>query len=462
MKKNTLIAVLLALGLIASACGGDDADTAATTTTVAETTEVEEAVETTAPPTTEAEEEPAEEEDAEADEEAEEAEPAPSGEPVLLDLQFSPIDPGTYLVETTGVPFTITIDGEWWVQPNSDGWTVLTHPDSQGPDDRDIVFLRPSDLSDPSQPGADPDVQEGWPLDDLPGWLENITEGLITEPAVETQLGGRDALRFEAQVTDESMCGPEPFCIGFATNNLVNSLQFVPGSKSVVYWVDMGDETPLIVYIGSPADNDDWEATAEAILETIEFGEPGPNPIDPDGGPLWEAGITTDVPAGVQQFPALGGLQLELDEERFVVQEGDNFMVVFDGDVAGNVEIWVAYSDFDGTPIETTDELVAVLETIETTVTETDPSTHTLGEARSFETASTAAGPPGPDSLGIFTMDGQIPWFSPPAGRLWVFETDRGVVVVSAESFEGDRYLDQMTALAEDVVLPGAELIDFG
>ena len=465
MKRNTLIALLLSLGLIASACGTTDAATATSETEI-EVDEVDDGLaETTAPPTTAAEEQPAEDDTAEEDGSEESSEvtgAATSGEPVLLEKQFSPLDPGVYLVETTGVPFTIEIDGEWWVQPNGDAMTVFTHPDSQGPDDRDVVFLRPSGLSDPTQPGADPDVQVGWPVDDLPGWLENVTDGFITEGPVETTLGGRNALRFEAQVTDESMCGPEPFCIGFATNQLISNLQFVPGSKSVVYWVDMGDEVPLVVYIGSPEDNDDWEATAEAILESVEFGEPGPNPIDLDAGPLWEQGISSDVPAGVHQFPALGGIQLELDEERFIVQQGENFMVVTDGPIAGDVEIWVAHSDFDGTPIETTDAFVALLETLDTTITEVGESTHPLGEARVFDTESSAAGPPGPDSIGIFTMADQIPWFSPPFGRLWVFETDRGVVVVSAESFEGDTYIEQMIALAEEAVLPSAELAAAG
>ncbi len=460
MKRQTLLAVLLALGLIASACGSGEAETeeAAESTEEEEPAE-EESAETTATPTTAAEE--PEEEDPAEDEPEEEVEESASGEPILLELQFSPLDPGTYLVETTGVPFTIEIEGEWWVQPNSDAFTVFTHPDSQGPDDRDVVFLRPTNLSDPTQPGADPDVQEGWPVDDLPGWLENITEGLVTEGPVETTLGGRDALRFEVQA-DESMCGTEDFCIGFATNQLINSLQFVPGAKSVVYWVDMGDELPLAVYIGSPEDNDDWEATGEALLETVEFGEPGPNPIDPDAGPLWEQGVTTEVPAGVQQFPALGGLQLELDQERFIVQEGDGLMIVTDGEIPADVEIWVAYSDFDGVPIETTDGLVAVLEGLDTTVAEVGASTHPLGDARQFDITSPSDGFFGPDSPAIFTMEEQIPWFSPPAARIWVFETDRGVVVVSAESFEGDTYLDQMITLTEDVVLPGAELIDFG
>ena len=459
------MALFLVLGLIAAACADGEGETVAdgVAEAVAQAAEAEAAEEGLSDDETEVapdEQEEVEAEEPEVAEEPVEGPPEPASDPIPLDFQFSEIEPGIYTVDEGGVPFTIDIEGQWWVQPNSQGFTVFSHPASQGPNDRDVVFLRPSALSDPSQPGADPDVQVGWPLDDLPGWLDNVIDGVITEPAVETQLGGRDALRFEAEVRDRSVCGTENFCVGFATNNLVNSLAFEIGSKAVVYWVDMGDQPPMAVFIGSPSNDDDWEATAEELLATIEFGEPGPHPIDIDAGELWEQGFDSEVPAGLQQFPTFGGIQFELDEERLVAFASDSFMFVEAGEgIPADIELWSAVADSEGMPIESTDELFAALEPLVNEVEEVGTSTYPLGEAREFDV--TVLGQAGFDT-GIYTQADGVPWGPPPAGRLWVFETERGIIVVSAESFEGDTFVDQMIEIAEATILPSLELIDLG
>ena len=208
--------------------------------------------------------------------------------------------------------FTFTLEEEWWVQVNADGQVVLTDPASEAPGDRDVVFLRPSALADPSQPGADRDIQQDWPLDDIEGWLDNLIDGIETSEPEMVELGGRQAVRFTAETIDQSVCGEEAFCAVFATNNLVHNWFLEPGTTSTIYWVDTGDVEPLAVIVGSPSTNDEWIDTAEAMLATLEFGEPGPHPIDADAGPLWEQGISFDVPAGVQRFPSFGGIQIDL------------------------------------------------------------------------------------------------------------------------------------------------------
>ena len=67
--------------------------------------------------------------------------------------QQAPVDPGTYELESLGIPVTVTLEGDWWVRPNELGHTVFSHPNSARPGDRDVVFLRPTSLADPTQPG---------------------------------------------------------------------------------------------------------------------------------------------------------------------------------------------------------------------------------------------------------------------------------------------------------------------
>lgn len=76
------------------------------------------------------------------------------------------------------------------LQPNADAFFVVTAPGSQGPDDRDIVFLRLTGMADPTQPNASLDVQEGWPADDFGGWLDNISDDVLVSGRASTTLGG--------------------------------------------------------------------------------------------------------------------------------------------------------------------------------------------------------------------------------------------------------------------------------
>ena len=271
------------------------------------------------------------------------------------------------------------------------------------------------------------------------------------------ELGGRQAVRFTTETIDQSVCGEEAFCAVFATNNLVHNWFLEPGTTSTIYWVDTGDVEPLAVIVGSPSTNDEWIDTAEAMLATLEFGEPGPHPIDADAGPLWEQGISFDVPAGVQRFPSFGGIQIDLPEGRFVIQEGPNIMRIFpDGEIPAVVEVVRADAGTDGTSIASADDFVAVMEGLVGSVEEVGSGTYPLGEAREISVSGGSQGL-SPDTPGIYTYGETVPWFAPPTGRLWVFETDRGVIVVSAASFGTEADLDQVIELAEAVILPSAE-----
>lgn len=54
-----------------------------------------------------------------------------------------------------GTSLSLTIDTSWAVMVNQPGHTVLAAPDSVRPGDRDVVFLRPHVLSDPTGPASD-------------------------------------------------------------------------------------------------------------------------------------------------------------------------------------------------------------------------------------------------------------------------------------------------------------------
>lgn len=237
--------------------------------------------------------------------------------PVPVDFEFASIAPGEYVVDSLGTPFTVTIEGAWFVQPNRPGWTVFSDPGSFGPSDRDVVFLRPTVLGDPTDPGACCDVIDGWPLDDIEGWLENIVDGVVVTESVATELGGQDALTFDVEISSAETCGEDyegegltgpRFCIGFVVNQVdgagnIEGYSFEPRFRVRVYWVDQGDQPPIVVLAGSRAPGDqDFFERADALLSTVVFGDAQPHPLAPA-----RATSTTGEPFTADDFVGVWG-----------------------------------------------------------------------------------------------------------------------------------------------------------
>ena len=213
----------------------------------------------------------------------------------LLTIEFSPVAPGTYRVDSLGTPFSVTVEGDWVMQPNQAGWTVFSAPESQRPSDRDVVFLRPTLLSDPTDPSSCCDFTEGsgWPLDDIEGWIDNIVDGVVVSGPEEVEVGGRAAIAFDVEIADPAMCGADyegegvtgpPLCIGFIISNVeddgeIVGYAFEPGFHVRVYWVDQGDQPPVAILVGTPIDDTSFNAQADALLETVFFGDPQPHPV---------------------------------------------------------------------------------------------------------------------------------------------------------------------------------------
>ena len=329
----------------------------------------------------------------------------------------------------------IDVPEGWWVQPNSFGHFVLTDEASQGPGDRDIVMIRPSNLSDPDQPGAPVEEQAGdWPLADIDGWLAALIPGVVDGEPVATTIGGLDAVQFDVSITDEVECGRE-VCVGFATNRLVNSLWFDRGTGYRVWWIDGGDESPIAIDIGDGGDPEFIER-AQAVLDTVTFESVGPNPI-PSEGNLWEFGIPSEAPAGTVSLPVGPGVTFEMSESHFIGFRDELIAAVFlDG--PGESDIVFPDRAFDGEPLTTVDDVVAALERDEN-VTATVGGTREVDgyEATEVEVSNSAAsGPTRPSPTLRWSDDPDEGWIAPPDGTVWVMETPHGIAAITAEWFE--------------------------
>jgi hypothetical protein len=147
--------------------------------------------------------------------------------------------------------------------------------------------LRPTVLADPTQPGAPVDAQVDWPLDDIDGWLDNLVDGIVTEGSESTRIGGRDAVYFEVEITDDRVCGSSDYCAGFVINtfddNSISGWAFEPGFHQRVWWVDGGDHEPLLIIAGTQSTDLSFQETADQLLSTLTIGDPQPHPVADPG-----------------------------------------------------------------------------------------------------------------------------------------------------------------------------------
>jgi len=230
----------------------------------------------------------------------------PSGDLLLLDLDGNEISkppatespsagvdglefgsqptPGTHEIGALGTPLTVTIEPGWVTGANDPGHTAFSHPDASHVADRQVVFMRPQLLTDPSQPQAAVDAQIWWRLDDIEGWLDNLTDGIIVSNRSRVDMGGRETVFFEVEIADASACGRFGYCAGFIINHIfedgdVSGWSFEHGFHHRVWWVDGGNEPPVVIIAATRSDDRSFQAQADELLSTLIIGEPEPHPV---------------------------------------------------------------------------------------------------------------------------------------------------------------------------------------
>ncbi|MEM7337839.1 MAG: hypothetical protein AAF467_04265 [Actinomycetota bacterium] len=187
---------------------------------------------------------------------------------------FQPIAENRYFSDSLGTRITFDVEGEWEVQPNGDGYLVLTGSQSRGPNDRDVVFMRVSDLSDPETGSLD----DPWGPSQFAEWLAAPPAGLAVTNVTEGDVAGRPATLFDVTVDEDAPCVEDDYvCLYFAGTG-PNAHFFSTGYVNRVIWVDQADEDPLAIVVGRPVDDTSFDADADRLLATLELGPTAPNP----------------------------------------------------------------------------------------------------------------------------------------------------------------------------------------
>ncbi len=196
----------------------------------------------------------------------------------LLVAQEVTIDAGSYRVETLGTPFTLTLGQRWAVQPNRDGRFVISDPRATAPGQNDLIFLRASQLIDPTNPRAPATERgEGWPVHDIGGWIDAVIPEIQVTNVEDTTVGGSQAITFDVEVADELGCVTGA-CIEFATNTRSDAF-FGPDALYRVWWISQGDLDPIIVVASALQPPDEYLALVDAVIASLAIGDPAPNPV---------------------------------------------------------------------------------------------------------------------------------------------------------------------------------------
>ncbi len=442
--------------LLLAACG--ESDPSATAGGDEETTVEDSVVDTTDSPDVSAESDSTAEETDSAINEKDPAAPIaadaiyePDAEPILV--WFAAFEPGTYRTGAFGTPMSFTTTEALSTQVNGDGAFVLTDISSRAPDDRDLVFFRVGAFSDPAAPNAPIEEQTFWPNDDFLGWLDNLHEGVIATDPVETTVSGLAAIRVDLELSDDIECGWLPgSCVGFFENNGQDIKALNKGASYRVWVVDQGTEDPLAIVAGIAKDDDaPWFERADAVMDTIAFGDIAPNPV-------------AQLAAGSNSLEALGGVDVDLPDNISELTNGRSRLVRrWTGRLFSLIPITEQPAaiffaerphDLDGNPLATTDDVVSELTAGGAEVTELEATTIDGVETRVFDVTSTDVGAILLRYSPLDTNEDFLGWDAPAAGRIWLIEhPDRGLMMISTHAFENvDEMLPQVNELGEAIV----------
>ena len=213
---------------------------------------------------------------------------APAG--IDFPQQFTPVPPGTYELTSLGTPLTVSLGDHWVVRDNVPGFTVFTNTGDEGSTGTTVAIVRPTVFGDPIRPAVGIGVMDVWPADEMTldrfdEWLGLLPDGIVFGTPSRADIGGRDAVSFGVEVADDVECGREGFCIGFLINTMgadgITGWTFERGVHQRVWVIDGSGYPPLVIIAETLSDGLDFQATADALLETLVIGDPQPHPVDP-------------------------------------------------------------------------------------------------------------------------------------------------------------------------------------
>lgn len=339
----------------------------------------------------------------------------------LLTAPSTNIEVGTFRVDTLGTEFVFTADQTLGVLRNRTARFELSHFTSREADDRILEFRRLSAWSVPDDPAAVP----AWPIADVRGWLAALPDTISVSGPTETELGGVEAVGFEL-VPNPGACDDGCLRLGWNHGFENGDPTFLREGSTYRIWVlDQGAFEPVVALAAiDGADDVDWFDDVDRILASVEFSEPGPNPMrQPTERP-----VVLEAFDGIEVTPPAGVVVAELHA---------GVASIFPADVPGAVDLLTRPTTLDASPIRTTADLLATLAAENVVVEELGSTTVDGAPTRHFRIRSAGFVAPVLLTRTAELGDDASGWVPPQDGHLWVIEhPERGVLIVATVALE--------------------------
>ncbi|MEM7095338.1 MAG: hypothetical protein AAF567_20225 [Actinomycetota bacterium] len=328
------------------------------------------------------------------------------------------IEEGRYRVDDLGTAIEFDTSSPLWLVEGTPGQVTIAHPNGRGGDDRILVMMRVSALSDPTDLGQPfGSVDGGFAAADFAGWLDELPDGLLVTDRRVTTVGGRTALRADLALGDQP-CGAGLECAYFATNRLVATRGLRRGSSYRIWMVDQGEQAPLALIAAYRGDAQaDWLEVVDDLVATIGLGEVVANPV-------------TLLSPGRSELPVSDGVSIELAEPAALARDTRGFDRVMVDGLAFGIDFLDRPLDRFGASIESTEALVDALVAIPGVDMTPVAATQVDGlQAQAFRFVNVS----GSIAAELKSDPGaSVGWQLPSSGRLWAIEhPDRGLLIVA-------------------------------
>ena len=237
------------------------------------------------------------------------------------------------------------------------------------------------------------------------------------------------------------------------------------GPDSSVWVIDLDDFTPILVITES--DDDAWLAEIDALAQNLRIGTPTTNPLVYTDEP-WLFGRTGPAPAGPTRANVLGGIEVDLPENRLIETGSDGITVVLDGagvrkptvsiEVPGDLlqpdALWPGFVRLGA--VESVQQIIDSLAPF-VSLTPIDSAVELLGTpATAFDYRRETDDP----DLEMYTvrptewrMESSREMNPASEGRIWLADTEDGpLVVITAAEIDAGTDLADSIAAAETMI----------
>lgn len=362
--------------------------------------------------------------------------PEPLG-PLAMEHGIAPtlLPPGAHTTDVLGIEMTLDLDDWWQMTREIYGTVQLVKPDTPiGIQLPTLLFERPVGLADPARVSDENLLPGEYPVppEELATWIDEVEqiELVATGPAA---AGDRTGRWYEIMLDASSRrvrtdCDPGP-CIHNWWSGASVTVILREGELMRIYAFD-DPNGPIFVTAAADPDDEAWMTTIDELIRNTTFGPSAPHPV-PDGVAV--GAERAHERGDVWRFAEFPGVVIEGAAISVSRQRRGSLGYEPWGPAANRADSSIVrpLQDAEGVPMETIDDVIAVLDAsglereADETIFDTTAAVFTgLADEPIFRRAPLDDGDPiefvsWPDQLNV---------------RVWAFDSPIGPLLIAAEA----------------------------